>query len=388
MPSVDAVVVGGGPAGLAAAIALRRAGLSALVADVYEPPVDKICGEGILPEGLVALRELGVDVGAALDAGAGCSFRGISFTDASSSFAAAFAGASGLGMRRTVLHGSLVAKARESGVTLRWGTRAQVTGNRVSVGGTEITCRYVLGADGQRSTVRRSARLSGTFPELRTRQRLAFRRHYWIEPWNSFVEVHWAGRTQAYITPVGRNEVSVALVSSEAGRGDTPRNFDQLLSLFPALASRLRTALVAGRERGGTSLTLRLSRVVRDRVLLVGESSGCVDAITGEGLTLLFRQALALGECLGQDRPERYESMHRGIMRRPRFMSGLLLSLSEHPRWRARVFRTFSAEPLAFENLLHAHTGSLPRIFGAGGCLWIGTRLLFDSAPRLPQQLF
>ena len=52
------------------------------------------------------------------------------------------------------------------------------------------------------------------------------------------------------------------------------------------------------------------------------------------------------------------------------------------------VFPAFSAEPLAFENLLHAHTGSLPRIFGAGGCLSLGARLLFESAPRLPQQLF
>jgi flavin-dependent dehydrogenase len=103
MAGVDAVVVGGGPAGLAAAIALRRAGLSAMVADVYEPPVDKICGEGILPEGLAALAELGI----CLPPDSGIPFRGISFIDSACSFQAAFVGAPAFGIRRTVLHGFL-----------------------------------------------------------------------------------------------------------------------------------------------------------------------------------------------------------------------------------------------------------------------------------------
>lgn len=388
MASVDAVVIGGGPAGLAAAIALRRAGLSAMVADVYEPPVDKICGEGILPDGLAALTELGVS----LPTDAGRPLHGISFIESSCSFRARLASAPGLGLRRTVLHALLAQAAREAGVVLRWKTRAEVHPDRVTpdgvmaggvtVGDEAIACRYVVGADGQRSAVRRSARLSPTFPEMRTRARLAFRRHYQLEPWSSMVEVHWAGRTQAYITPVGEREVSVALVSTER-----ERRFDDLLGLFPALTVRLRGAEVLGRERGGTSLTFRLARVMRGRVLLIGESSGCVDAITGDGLTLLFRQALALGQALGRDRPHEYEAMHGKIMRRARLMSRLLLLLSQHPQWRARVFRALSAEPLAFENLLHAHTGARPRVFGAGGCLSLGTRLLLASA--LPvEQLF
>ena len=378
MACVDAVVVGGGPAGLAAAIALRRAGLSAMVADVYEPPVDKICGEGILPDGLAAIAELGI----CLPAGSGLPLRGISFTDSFCSFQAHLTGAQGLGLRRTVLHGLLTQAASDAGVVLRWKTRAEVTASRVMVGGEAITCRYVVGADGQRSAVRRSARLSAQFPEMHTRQRLAFRRHYRIEPWSPMVEVHWAGHTQAYVTPVGDREVSVALISS-----DKQHRFDDLLALFPALARRLQSAELLGKERGGTSLSFRLPHVVRGRVLLIGESSGCVDAITGDGLTLLFRQALALGKALGQDRPGAYEAMHPKIMNRARLMSRLLLLLSGHPRWRARVFRTLAADPLTFENLLHAHTGGTPRIFGAGGCLSLGTRLL-QSALRVEQQMF
>jgi len=56
----DVVVVGGGPAGLAAAIAARLQGLRVVVLEAAHPPIDKVCGEGIMPEALAALRRLGV----------------------------------------------------------------------------------------------------------------------------------------------------------------------------------------------------------------------------------------------------------------------------------------------------------------------------------------
>ena len=56
----DVVVVGGGPAGLAAAIAARLQGLRVVVLEAAHPPIDKVCGEGVMPEALAALRRLGV----------------------------------------------------------------------------------------------------------------------------------------------------------------------------------------------------------------------------------------------------------------------------------------------------------------------------------------
>ncbi len=50
----DLLVIGGGPAGLAAAIAARREGLTVTVADAARPPSDKACGEGLMPQGRVA----------------------------------------------------------------------------------------------------------------------------------------------------------------------------------------------------------------------------------------------------------------------------------------------------------------------------------------------
>ena len=60
--SVDVFVAGGGPAGLATAIAARRHGLSVLVADGAVPSIDKACGEGLMPDGVEALRKLGIAI--------------------------------------------------------------------------------------------------------------------------------------------------------------------------------------------------------------------------------------------------------------------------------------------------------------------------------------
>lgn len=55
LKSSDVFVIGGGPAGLAAGIAARQRGLRVVVADVSEAPIDKTCGEGLMPDGLLAL---------------------------------------------------------------------------------------------------------------------------------------------------------------------------------------------------------------------------------------------------------------------------------------------------------------------------------------------
>src|SRR3712207_2870984 len=65
----DVVVVGGGPAGAASAVAARRADPAArvLVLDRTDFPRDKVCGDGIAPEALDVLTALGIDSEALTD---------------------------------------------------------------------------------------------------------------------------------------------------------------------------------------------------------------------------------------------------------------------------------------------------------------------------------
>lgn len=58
----EIVVAGGGPAGLAVAIRAREQGSSVIVVDARRPPIDKACGEGIMPNGVALLDRLGVRI--------------------------------------------------------------------------------------------------------------------------------------------------------------------------------------------------------------------------------------------------------------------------------------------------------------------------------------
>jgi 2-polyprenyl-6-methoxyphenol hydroxylase-like FAD-dependent oxidoreductase len=123
--STDVFVIGGGPAGLAAAIAARRRGFEVTVADLEHPPVDKACGEGIMPDGLAAARALGVNL-----EGEGQAFRGIRFCHGGERVQADFPQGRGLGIRRTALHRIMAEQAERAGVRLAWGTRITGIGER------------------------------------------------------------------------------------------------------------------------------------------------------------------------------------------------------------------------------------------------------------------
>jgi flavin-dependent dehydrogenase len=196
------LVIGGGPAGLAAAIAARMKGFDVTVADAARPPIDKACGEGVLPEGIEVLRRMGVR----FSSDDGFSFRGIRFLGDGVSVEASFPCGYGLALRRTRLHQLLAGRAAELGVRLLWGTR-------VTDASALSPCRWVVGADGQNSRVRRAAGLDDASREV---PRFGFRRHYQVSPWTDFVEVHWGQRCQIYVTPVSHDEIGIASLSRDS----------------------------------------------------------------------------------------------------------------------------------------------------------------------------
>ena len=362
----EVLVAGGGPAGLAAAIAARQSGFTVTLVDCAHPPIDKACGEGIMPDGLAALRHLGVSLSPA----SARSFMGIRFVNEKHVVEANFPQGQGYGIRRTRLHETLVNRAAELGVRMHWGSRVTgLTSAGVCVNSHEISSQWLVCADGQNSPLRR---WSGLDRECLARKRFGFRRHFRVSPWSDYVEIYWSECGQMYVTPVGAEEICVALITRN------PRlRFCDALAYFPEMERRLREAEPGTREQGAVTPTRSLQKVWRGRTALIGEASGSVDAITGEGLSMSFQQAVALADAMRAGDLTRYQKAHRRIARLPRAMSSLMLTMDQNHGFRNRVFRAFAAEPSFFSRLLAIHTGAIsPVNFGAARAVSLGWHLL------------
>ncbi len=370
----DVFVVGGGPAGLAAAIAARQQGLSAMVADGGEPPIEKPCGEGLLPETQVALAELGVSV----PRKEGYRFGGIRFLDGDVSVRAEFSHGDAIGLRRTLLHSLLIARAEQCGVELFWKT--PVTGispEEVQLPKHGVSSRWIVGADGSASRVRQWAGLATTKQSevnekdraslFENHTRFASRRHYRIKPWTKYLEIYWGAQAQAYVTPVSEEEVCVVVLA------DTPERakFAETWANWPSLERRLANAGLAGKERGAITSMHSSPNVRRGNVALVGDASGSVDAITGDGLRLAFRQGVALAEAMKWGDLARYENTHRRLMRRPTWMGRIMLMLGRHSAMRQRAIRSLTARPEIFAEFVAFHVGenNAVKLLGTGARL-------------------
>jgi len=344
--STDVFIIGGGPAGLAAAIAMRQRGLRVLVADSAKPPIDKACGEGLMPDSLAALSALGVT----LDGCESAAFRGIKFLGAGSAITADFPQGMGLGVRRTVLQAALIRHATQLGVEALWGTRIWgIRNDAVLLHNGAIRAKWVIGADGQNSTVRKWAGLSRANSRA---CRFALRQHFSVTPWSRYVEVYWADRGQAYVTPVSDHEICLALISKQRWE-----SFELGIAHFPTLAGRISTSAPSSSVRGALSISRRLARASKGNIALIGEASGSVDAITGDGMGLAFRQARALADAIDVGDLSSYSVEHVAISRRADFMSRAMLWMDKSTWVRTHALHTFEQQPGLFQRLLSFHVG-------------------------------
>lgn len=340
----EVLVVGAGPAGLASAIAARRAGLDVLVVDRAASAPDKACGEGLMPNALSALARLGVS----LPPHELRPFRGIEFIENHRVAGARFGQGHGAGLRRTSLSRLLLEQASKLGIDIVWNAAATLSDDAsLSIGGQSVDCQWIVAADGMHSPLRRSLGIKTLW---QSRRRTAVRRHYSIRPWSEMVEVHWSADCQAYVTPLAGDSVCVALVS-DTGVPD----FARLGCDFPRLAARLAAAQSVGAIRGAVSLSRRFETVQHGRVVLVGDASGSIDAITGEGMALAFRQAEFLGPAMAANDIVAYRQAHRPMTRVPLAMSRVLLLLARHPLLRRSAFSLLAAQPALFSRLLAMH---------------------------------
>lgn len=346
----DLLIAGGGPAGLATAIRAAQSGLRTVLIERGAEPPDKACGEGLMPSGV---RELSL-LGARIPPGSCSEFHGIRYLqEDGSAVEARFSAGAGLGIRRTVLSLSLRARALECGAELRQDSvlSARPTPKHVEVelASGRLQARLVVAADGLHSPLRRAAGLDD--PADRGPQRYGMRRHFAAAPWTDLVEVYWTPGMEAYVTPVGPRSVNVAFLRE----GDMAEGFDALLARFPALEARLRGAAPLSQVRGAGPLLQRVRARHADRLALVGDAAGYVDAITGQGLSLAFAGSALLMNALPDDLSQdlapalrRYDASVRKRWLHYAVPAHALVALSRRPRLRREAIRSAAALPGAF----------------------------------------
>ncbi|GAB3403481.1 hypothetical protein GCM10027515_14590 [Schumannella luteola] len=394
---VDVLVVGGGPVGLVAAIEARLAGLTVAIAeprgarggvgaasDADRPaapagagaldadpmaatdtggppptppgsppaslpaeivsdlgvtgagdPIDKACGEGLMPGALPLLGRLGV-------APHGLALRGVRYSDGIRSVEHRFreGAAVGLGVRRTELHRALAERAAGLGVTRIAAKVDALAQDSTGVTAAGIRASWLVAADGLHSTIAREVGLARPAP--RRRRRYGLRRHARVTPWSELIEVHWTPRAEIYVTPVDDRLVGIAVLARQ-GVG-----FDEALAEAPELVARLGDVEWADEVMGAGPFRQRTRRRVAGRVLLVGDASGYVDAITGEGLRLGFDQARAAVKRIRSGDAVHYEADWFHVTRAFRRVTGLLAWAATVPALRRRIVPLAASRPAWF----------------------------------------
>ena len=253
----DLLIVGGGPGGLATALHARRQGLSVIVAEPREDPIDKACGEGLMPGGLAELTSLDVDP-------AGMPLHGIAYVSEHRRAEARFRSGPGRGVRRTTLHAALAARAKEQDT--EW-IRTRVTSVQQDAHGVTaagVRAKWLVAADGLHSAVRRAVGIKAT---AGTPRRYGVRWHFRVPAWSEFVEVHWSRWGEAYVTPVEPDLVGVAILSRWATRpGLVPAAGPTSAGRQPRAGPRLRPVAAGGLPpRRGTGAVGRRRGRLRGR---------------------------------------------------------------------------------------------------------------------------
>ena len=385
----DVIIVGGGPAGLSAGIVFASHSLRTLILEKRTLPTDKACGEGVMPTGLLALEKL--QVIQKLRPGEYHSFKGVRYIiEGLPPASGDFREGPGWGIRRTVLSDAFLRRANELDcLEIRSGLREKVRkfervqgGISVQVGDHEYNTRLLVGADGLDSRVRRWAGLEGLSSAL---QRWGARQHYQVKPWSEYVEVYWNNGVEAYLTPCGEDMVGVAILWDR----DKPLNvrggkelFPSLMTRFPALNEKLCRAMPCGDVQAVGPLSRIVTRPAADGIILAGDAAGYLDAITGEGISLAVKQALAIQNTVVpvlKKRPtgmikleelNEYVKAYKEIVAPYTQMTNLAVYLSRHPGYAQLTVRLLSKHPRIFQHLLSVNMGQVT--------LWAGFKKVLD----------
>jgi flavin-dependent dehydrogenase len=234
----------------------------------------------------------------------------------------------------------LRARAEELGTRFVVGRVETIAQDPTGVTGAGIRADWLFAADGLHSLMARQLGLA--LPATKARRRYGQRRHYAVEPWSDLIEVHWTRAGELYVTPTADGMVGVALLSRQG------THFEEAVAAAPELAGRIRGAEAVTALRGAGPFRQRTRARVAGRALLLGDASGYVDALTGEGIRIGLDQARAAVGAVTAGDPSAYEKEWERVTRDFRRLTGAVVRLAMSPL-RPAIVPIAKAAPGIFE---------------------------------------
>jgi flavin-dependent dehydrogenase len=383
----DLIIVGAGVAGSASAILLGQEGYRILLVDRAVFPRHKTCGEGIMPEGVRILDSLGV-LPAILDQG-GTRARGLRFRSQAGVWAQAdFPPVAGeptysVVIRRYELDHLLLQKAASlSNVTVREGfavVEALHEGGAIQgivghpVGQPEkcetLHAPLTFAADGMRSRFHNRYGITRT---VRSRQRWGIAGHLrGVEELRPYIEVLFQRDHEIYLAPLADDLVLVAILLEKkemgAFRGDLAKIYHEFLKADPALGPRTQHSELVPPVGARGPLGFTVAPVHRPGLLLVGDSAGFLDPITGEGMTLalqcvqaaapVVKRAFETGD-FGSEVLGQYDTERERIISDVSRLTQLMLNVSRSRLLTNRAISHLSHDEKLFQKLVGIVAGT------------------------------
>jgi menaquinone-9 beta-reductase len=346
----DVAVVGGGPAGAAAAITLARAGRRVTLVDKAGFPRDKICGDGLTTGALRLLEDLGLDPGEV------ASWTRVDDVVIRSPSAREVTlplprdrGTYAAVARRVDLDAALVDLARASGVEVLEGHACTGASERQDGVDLEVeglgtlTSRWVVAADGMWSPVRKHLGLAtpgyrGEFHAFRqyftgVGPRAARDLFVWFEP------DLLPGYVWSFPLPDDQANVGFGIV-----RGGKVQRVQEMAGIWRELLDRPHIREVLGPDARAESphrawpIPARIDQAVLTgrRTLFAGDAAAATDCLTGEGIAQALLTGTLAGEAIGaRDRaPSDVTAAYRRAVRRALLadhrLSALLVRVMHH----------------------------------------------------------
>lgn len=298
MESAQVIIIGGGLAGLTAAVHLSKTGVQVTVIEKNDYPKHKVCGEYISNEVLPYLNSLGINPEELHPA----KISKLNFSTANGQNISAALPLGGFGVSRFALDDFMYKKAMDNGcrVIHELVDTVEFTDDAFTVTtskGTSYKSVLVLGAFGKRSSV--DQKMHRGFIQQKSPW-LAVKGHYTGTFPNDVVGLHNFKGGYCGVSKVENDIINICWLADY----DTFKNYkniahyqDEVLAKNPNLMSLFNNmTLVFEKPLTISQISFAEKEAVENHILMIGDTAGLINPLCGNGMAMAIHSAKIASE--------------------------------------------------------------------------------------------